>query len=46
MPKQISHYEPKGDIYNQKQKYAISKQTKDDIKKNRKDAKKMKAMGM
>ncbi|CDW83179.1 guanine nucleotide-binding 3-like [Stylonychia lemnae] len=46
MPKKYLGYEPKGDVYNQKQRYAIQKQSKDDLKKHRKDAKKMKAMGL
>eukprot|EP00347_Sterkiella_histriomuscorum_P021384 403334160 len=45
MPKHIGR-EPTGDRYKQKQKHAIQKQAKQDLKSLRKDAKQKKAMGM
>ncbi len=39
MPKQYQGVEPTGDKYKQKQKHAIKKQAKIDLKQQRKDAK-------
>jgi len=46
MPKLFPGQEPLGDKYKQKQKHAISKKHKQDLKQSRKEAKKAKAMGL